>query len=185
MGQNLYSAELERMVLDPKAWRRSARNLIGAASGLDGRIDEFWKEARAGRSWDDGYVAVYFMLGAFALENLLKGRIVQKKRRELASSIRSTSRLPKVLRDHDLYRLACAAGLEALAAEEEILLHRLTRRAVWYGRYPVPLLGAGLHSFRPSRHRDFRILLTQHWSSDRDDIRRLVRELGETWPGVG
>jgi hypothetical protein len=164
-------------VLDPETWKSSARTLIEAAVLLESKIDEYWQDVRTG-SWNDGAVAVYFMLSSFALENLLKSRIVEKRQSNLADALGSGSKLPNELKQHDLYKLMCEAGLNDLAAEEESLLHRLTRSAVWYGRYPVPVNAPKLSSFRKSEHEDFQISLTQNLSADRDDIKRLLRYLG-------
>jgi hypothetical protein len=149
-----------------------------AAAGLEDRIDELLQDAKTGRPWNDGYVAIYFMLCAYAIENLLKARIVQKKRAELIVTLRSDPGLPKSLKGHDLYKLTREAGLKELAAEEEVLLHRLTGSAVWYGRYPVPIVAEHLSSFQRSEHKDFPILLTQYTTADRDDIKRFFREVG-------
>lgn len=173
-----HSKNFRAAVLDPEAWKSSARALIQAAEVLEPKIDEFWQGVRTGRSWNDGGVAVYFMLCSFALENLLKARIVERRRSDLARALVPRSILPKVLKEHDLYKLTREAGLDALAAEEESLLHRLTRSAVWYGRYPVPVTAPGLSSLRKSEHKDFEISLTQYSSADRDDIKRLLREAG-------
>jgi len=173
-----HSKKFRAALLDPEAWHSSAHALIEAAELLEPKIDEFWQGVRTGRSWSDGGVAVYFMLCSFALENLLKARIVEKRRSEFARALGSGATLPKVLKEHDLYRLTREAGLDALAAQEESLLHRLTRSAVWYGRYPVPVTAAGLSNFRRSEHKAFDISLTQYSSGDRDDIKRLLREVG-------
>jgi hypothetical protein len=165
-------------VLDPEAWKSSARALIDASAALEPKIDEFWQAVKTTSSWPDGAVAVYFMLCSFALENLLKSRIVERRRFEFADSLRSTSKLPEELKGHDLYKLMCAADLKDLAAEEESLLRRLTRSAEWYGRYPVPVSAPKLDPFQKSKHDDFQISLTQYSSDDRNDIKRLLRELG-------
>lgn len=172
------SEDFRRVVLDPEAWRKRAGALIEAAELIAPKIDEFWQGVRTRRSWDDAGVAVYFMLCSFALENLVKAKIVEKKRSELEARLASGSSLPELLKGHDLYRLMREAGLSALAAEEEALLRRLTRSAVWYGRYPAPVTAAGLSRFRESMHKDFEISLTEYSSADRDDIRRLLGEAG-------
>lgn len=172
------SDKFRLVALDPEAWRNTAGALIEAAKLLEPKIDEFWQGVRTGGSWDDGGVAVCFMLYSFALENLLKAKIVEQRRSEFAATLAPGSSLPRVLKEHDLYKLAREAGLDALAVEEEALLHRLTRSAVWYGRYPVPVTAPGLKRFRQSKHKDFEISLTQYSSADRDDIRRLLGEAG-------
>jgi hypothetical protein len=173
-----HSKRFTAVVLDPEAWKSSARALVEAAELLEPKINEFWQGVRTETSWNDGGVAVYFMLCSFALENLLKARIVEKRRSELAHALRSCPTLPNELKEHNLYRLMRKAGLDVLAAEEESLLHRLSRSAVWYGRYPVPVTGAALASFRKSEHKDFEIILNQYSSADCHDIKRMLRDVG-------
>jgi hypothetical protein len=165
-------------VLDGDAWRESAAALLAAAATVEPEPRAFAEALRTGRVWGDGQVGVYFMLCSFALENLLKARIVAKKRSHLAAELKRRASLPKMLKEHDLYKLTREAGLAALAAEEEVLLHRLSRSAVWFGRYPVPVTASGLNAFRPSEHKDFNMSLTQYTTADLDDIKRLLREVG-------
>ncbi len=173
-----HSEKFQAMLLDPQTWKSSARALIEAAVLLEPKIDEFWQNVRTG-SWNDGAVAVYFMLSSFALENLLKARIVEKRRSALADALGSSSKLPGILKTHDLYKLMRDAGLDEVAKEEESLLYRLTESAKWYGRYPVPIDAPKLRPFQKSAHEDFEISLRGYSSSDRDDIKRLLRYLAE------
>lgn len=57
---------------------------------------------------------------------------------EFRSDFRKTLKFPAELKCHNLVKLAQKAGLHADLREED-LLRRLTRSAIWYGRYPVPL----------------------------------------------
>jgi hypothetical protein len=177
-----HSEMFRTTVLDPESWKCSARALIEAALVLEPKIDKFWQEARAGNDWDDGAVAIYFMLFSFALENLLKSRIIENKRSDLANALGSGTNLPETLKGHDLHKLMRDAGLRDSAKDEESLLHRLTRSAVWYGRYPVPVEASKLGHFKESEYEDFPISLTQYTSADRGDIKRLCRVLGATFP---
>lgn len=170
--------QFQDTVLDPKAWKRSALALIEAAALLEPSVERFWQDVRTGASWNDEGVAIYFMLSSFALENLLKARLVEQQQPEIKKALTSGSGLPGMLKNHDLYKLTCMVGLKELAAEEEVLLKRLTRSAVWYGRYPVPVTAQGLATLQNSPHKNFPISLTQYTSSDRNDIKRLFREIG-------
>lgn len=178
MSHQDYSKQFQDTVLDPEAWKRSAGALIEAAALLEPSVEKFWEDVKTGAGWNDEGVAIYFMLCSFALENLLKARLVKQQQSEIKNAFTSGSGLPQMLKDHNLYRLTCKAGLNALASEEEALLHRLTRSAVWYGRYPVPVTALGLATLQNSPHKSFQISLTQYTSADRDDIKRLFRELG-------
>jgi hypothetical protein len=181
--------KFKQSLLDPDAWEQTAQHLFCAAALLEPKIDEFWNRRRSGvggssswRSWDDEFVAIYFMLRTYAIENLLKAKIIQKKRVQLEAKLQSSKVLPKQLRQHDLYQLALDAGLGALAKEEEALLRRLTRSSVWYGRYPVPLTDEGLNPMYDSQNHDFTLSLTQYASTDRTNIRRIAKELGYKFP---
>lgn len=183
--QMKYAEEYRDRLLDPEAWKQTAHHLLSAAALLEPKIDEFWSRLRSGvsgssswRPWDDEFVATYFMLCAYAIENLLKSKILQKKRVQLEAELQSSVVLPKQLRKHDLYQLALDAGLGALAKEEEALLRRSTRSAVWYGRYPVPLTDEGLDPTQTLENYDFKLSLTQYASTDRANIRRIAKELG-------
>jgi hypothetical protein len=125
------SKQFQDTVLDPEAWKLSARALIEAAALLKPSVEKFWQDVKTGAGWNDEGVAIYFMLCSFALENLLKARLVKQQQLEIKKAFTSGLGLPKMFKDHDLYRLTCKVGLDALAAEEESLFHRLTRSAVW------------------------------------------------------
>jgi hypothetical protein len=180
-----YAKEYRARLVDPEAWKQTGRQLLKAAALLEPKIDEFWQHLRAQpkiqsswRPWNDEFVAIYFMLCAYAIENLLKAKIVQKKKDKICAQIEAKLTLPKVLKEHDLYRLTIEAGFVELAKEEEALLHRLSRCSLWYGRYPVPLTPAGLQTGHPSENYDFDISLTAYTSNDRREIHRIVEELG-------
>jgi hypothetical protein len=102
MNEGRYSEQFQAIVLDPEAWRASARALIEAASLLEPKVDEFWRGVRTGTSWNDESVAVHFMLSAFALKNLLKARLVERRHLKLKAALESGSTLPNMLKDHDL-----------------------------------------------------------------------------------
>jgi hypothetical protein len=180
----VYEEEFRARLLDPEAWKQTARQLIEAAALLEPKIDEFWGHLRTHPAsvsswcpWNDEFIAIYFMLCAYAIENLLKAQIIRKKQAEIRTQFKAKPVLPKVLRDHDLYKLAIRAGFRVLAKEEEMLLHRLSRCSLWYGRYPVPLIPAALQKGYVSKNYDFDISLTQYTSKDRKNIQRIIREL--------
>lgn len=78
------------------------------------------------------------MLWSFAVENLLKAAIVRKDSKALMEQFQKKNKFPSKLKSHKLVDLVKEAGL-AITLEEEDLLRRLTRSAIWNGRYPVPL----------------------------------------------
>lgn len=171
-------------LLTPEAWKQTAQQLLAAAALIEPKIDEFWQRRNppsatqsSWRPWDDEFVAIYFMLCAYAIENLLKARIIQKEPATIRADFAARQKLPQVLLGHDLYELTVKAGFHKLAVEEESLLRRLSRCSVWYGRYPLPLNPESLQSTHPTENYDFDISLTAYTSDDPRDIERIVNEI--------
>lgn len=125
-------------------WIRSADALIASAQELEPRIAELWESYRKHHQdrehplKADLYQGPYFMLLAFAVENLLKASLVQRRSAEYRRQFQETKRFPNDLLGHNLVPLASKAGLN-YSIDEEDLLRRLTRHAVWAGRYPGPV----------------------------------------------
>lgn len=125
-------------------WLYKAKDLIETARLLEPGIAKTWENLHA-HSQDqkvpliaNHYIAPYFMLMAFAIENILKARIVIIKNRELKDAFKHSRKFPKIQKNHNLVDLAHLAKLE-FGSDEEELLRRLTRSAIWHGRYPIPL----------------------------------------------
>lgn len=124
-------------------WVRSAGSLIAAARELEPRVMELWENYRAHlkdqsvKLKPDYYFGPYFMLVAFAVENYFKAAIVRKKSQDYKEAFRDKQKFPKDLNSNNLIQLAQKANFYFSKAEED-LLRRLTRHAVWAGRYPIP-----------------------------------------------
>jgi len=135
-----YIAEL----LNSHSWFKMAESLISAGELLEPMILETWEKLRQvhhTESDDIGnirYLGTYFMLMAYAIENILKGMIIFNNRIGFRQYLKRTGNLPPRLKSHKLYNLAIRARIEIDEAEED-LLRRMTRSARWKGRYPVPL----------------------------------------------
>lgn len=125
-------------------WLKSARALIASAKQLEPKVIELWENYRACledrniQLKPDYYQCPYFMLLAFAVENFLKAAIVHKNSIRFKRKFRQDNKFPEELKGHDLIKLAQSANV-TFTFEEEDLLRRLTRHAIWAGRYPVPL----------------------------------------------
>jgi hypothetical protein len=119
---------------------------------------------------------VYLMLVAYAVENILKAIIIVQNREHLASELAATQRLPKRMRSHDLVMLAQIAGTDLLTHREtELLLHRMSRSAVWYGRYPVPL---SPEDFKPRKSDSGELqFLNRLTSTDVAEVKGVLRKL--------
>lgn len=83
-------------------------------------------------------VHVYYMLWAYAIENLLKALIVKSKAKSWTNKGLLT-KLPKELKSHDLPGLVKKSGLTYLHGEYEDIFEKLKECILWYGRYPIPL----------------------------------------------
>ena len=125
-------------------WISKAKDLLQSAKLIEPKVLRLWENYQekldgiTDELLPDHYQGTFFMLLAYAVENLLKAAIIRKKSLEYKSKFRETLKFPKELQSNDLVNLARKAQLE-FSREEEDLLRRLTRSAVWYGRYPIPL----------------------------------------------
>jgi hypothetical protein len=166
---------------DPNVWRDKANDLLNAVACLTPRIEAAWQAHAEGRPltkrFDDVY-GCYFMLVAFALENLAKAVIVHRRRDEWSPE---TTELPACLKTH---RLPDLLGEIGLTWDQWYLgvLERLTRAVTWAGRYPVPSKAHQLN-----RAHELGLMLGVYSADDLRDLQRLVaavqrivsRELGE------
>ena len=169
------NTEYRDAVYDPDTWRRLARELVDAAESMEGKLDDFWEGVRR-REWNDAQVAVYFMLCAYALENLIKAKLVEKEisTSGVPSGVRN---LPKNLKGHDLVELTIRCGRKPLAEEYASILKRLSRSSVWYGRYPVPVSADSMNAIDLSPSGE-PVSLTAYSSNDRHEIKKLFSEFG-------
>jgi hypothetical protein len=71
------------VLADAHRWRDKARDLLEAAACLEPRVRNAWHNVRAKREpagrWFDDVHGPYFMLVAFALENLCKAVLVHRR----------------------------------------------------------------------------------------------------------
>lgn len=172
----------KREFLDDSRWKCIAMDLLASAAALRPKVMEFWAEAheamkiaKRGEGLPSipsaGIVGVYFMLTAYALENLLKAIIVEKERHELEKQLEKSSAVPNAMKTHNLRDLAALAGVLLDAMEDELLL-RLTENATWRGRYPIPVHEKDL----VNRYLKDGGFASQAWysASDEERIQRIV-----------
>lgn len=125
-------------------WIAKARDLYESARKLEPAMEKVWDSYRAkaknlSRPLEpDHYNGPYFMLIAFAVENLLKAAAVSRNSFKYRENFRLNGNFPSELKKHDLLKLGQSLNL-SVTREEEDLLRRLTRGAIWFGRYPAPL----------------------------------------------
>lgn len=125
-------------------WIAKARDLYESARKLEPAMEKVWDSYRARAKnlssplEPDHFNGPYFMLMAFAVENLLKAAAVSRNSFKYKESFSPKSQFPKELKTHYLFELGQALNLN-VTRDEEDLLRRLTRSAIWFGRYPAPL----------------------------------------------
>ncbi|MFH0940707.1 MAG: hypothetical protein V1840_02485 [Candidatus Omnitrophota bacterium] len=143
MKNELNNLEIfSKRLKDPVQWLSKAVELISVADILKNKLDFHWKKVsdEKGKIIFDNNMAtmqgVYYMLMAFAIENFCKAIIVGRKMKEWEAM--TLSKIPKVLKNHDLFDLVKnEIGLRVDVAEQ-ILLKKLSRYATWHARYPTP-----------------------------------------------
>lgn len=158
---------------DPQRWRDKARDLLDAAACLEPRVEQAWAAHRekgqsAGRHFHDVY-GPYFMLVAFALENLCKAVLVHQRRSELPDVL---VKLPRFLNSHDLPDMLKQISVSVPDGYLAGVFARLKRAALWAGRYPVPTEADELLT---GIHRD--VVLDLYTADDVNDLRHLVAEV--------
>ena len=135
----LYTEDLLR----PESWFRKADELVVAAELLEPKVRSAWKSVSSPGTSETtphaipGLQGVYFMLVAYAIENLWKGELARTY--DQAHPNELISRLPSHLKSHDLTKLVKRIDpASGVSMYEEDLLRRLTRNSEWAGRYLVP-----------------------------------------------
>jgi hypothetical protein len=140
----VYLSNYELTVFWDVHWVSNARDLYECAKKLEPEILRVLENYRAvsrkeaTRLEPDHYQGVYFMLLSYAMENLLKAAVISREGRRYKEEFLANKKFPQELREHDLVVLAQMVGLVFEEGEED-LFRRLSRSAVWHGRYPAPL----------------------------------------------
>jgi hypothetical protein len=149
MDRQSLHAQYAEFATDVDEWFFTAENLLGAAEVLEPLIEEYWaierernrKREATGKVLIFPYQpdprGIYFMLTAYALENLCKGLLIKKKLSTIQSGTAESGELPRDVIHHNLSELLRRIGFDAKPEDAE-LAFRLERSAVWSARYPVP-----------------------------------------------
>lgn len=170
------------VLLTESQWFGTAYDLINAASILKphalarfDELDRFIAEKQRSGTVPRDPMGVYFLLSAFALENLLKVIVLRRCRDDFRSEIEKTGKIPRALLGHDLVILAERAGY-SVSEVDEGLLRRLSRWSSWSGRYPVPIDRKDMGMM--TRFRDGSDQMVCHYQrADLDRIEDLVRRV--------
>lgn len=142
---------------DWSTWRDSAEKLMRVAYKLESERNTEHKQFIAPSNED-----VYYMLIGLALEDYLKGAIVQN----LLVSGKSLKKdeLDGVLNDHNIWGLFSKAGVKVQNELYHSYLDYLTKCVVWRGRYPLPkeakCIGGSIKYYPPERDDEW-IIVTE------------------------
>ncbi|MFC2023998.1 hypothetical protein ACFLTJ_00235 [Chloroflexota bacterium] len=151
-SQEIYShINYKERLVDYNNWLKKAKELFAAADELKPYIERSWEimkqDAKEGRyskggmkphSLPPNIQGMYFMLIAFALENLCKAVYILENSDELtALDLFSGGSLPEEIRTHKLKNLVEKVDFNINVSDED-LLTRLAINSMWAGRYPVP-----------------------------------------------
>lgn len=166
-------------LLNPKNWFDQANHLLKAADLLKTKADELKEKG------DDGgnmlnLLDTNLMLCSYAVENILKGIIIFQRKDEFQEQLQNKKILPKILQKHDLIKLADKAGFPIQDDYQHVLMERLSRAAVWQGRYPIPIgsnqlsMGEGIINDDPTR----KLVITKiHDESDQKVFESIINNL--------
>lgn len=123
-------------------WILKAKELLSAANQIKPVVKSKWGKIKIKNgkvidlSQGPNIQGVYFMLIAYALENLCKAILVHRKKESLKNRLLKS--VPKEIQGHDLLKLVKNIGLRLNITTEE-LLARLSRNSIWAARYPIPI----------------------------------------------
>jgi hypothetical protein len=141
-NQLCQAIQYSERLTDVRLWINKADELVSAANLLEVEVLKYWSEIKV---QNDRIVSIpdrknvqeaYFLLIAYALENLLKAFLIHQNQKTLKGWL--LKKLPGYLKKHDLVQLASKIKFNIDISEEEFL-RRLSRFSVWAARYPVPI----------------------------------------------
>lgn len=180
-GKDFLDTQHERAVSNYLPWMLTAEQLLRAYRILANQAELDIKELFDRDVFEHSVSGQSIMLGALAIENLLKA--IRIKQIGCARDERGAF----TLKTHDLIELAEDAGL-VLSADEERLLERLEQYQLWAGRYPTFLYSEALRP-RTLPNGGFVPRTVQHIPNDFDAISdfviKLKKELPDSTSGDG
>lgn len=118
-------------------WLLQSRELFRSARHLMSERDRQWNEVT-----HLFQAPIALMLGAYAIETLLKMVIVAAYCDKHGSTLKSHHASEFLPKSHNLVALLKQANLRT-NKDDRTLLHELGRYSIWAGRYPIPLRSEG------------------------------------------
>lgn len=157
--------------LTPEAWRNTGKRLMKGADLMWPPLARSIIDYRKGKKSEDvDYFAPFFLLAGLAVENYVKGRLIEERIKDgrpvqdFKELFEKPAGLFYTKRQHDVWALARKTSL-VLSETEENLLRRLSKFVLWGARYPVPR-----HADDPDFRRDTR-------DRDMEEIKQLIQKL--------
>lgn len=179
MCETDFESEYKEKILDSELWIAKAEQLLEVAGLIEPEIEKMWAEMREGGFIKERYITTYFMLSSYALENLLKALYIKTNYQKIEAGLKESCELPKSIKGHDLWKLAKELNVVQKEWGEETLLKKLSRSAVWFGRYPTPLKPKDLKRFHDSEDENTPIPLsfTSYMNTDLEEIRAIISRI--------
>ena len=181
----LHRENYKRDLLNPHKWKEKGDVLLEVSIKMEPEVVDFWETWRKHLKDDtvrlkgEKYSGIYFMLVSYAIENYFKAIIVRISKKEFETFLNSADnpKFPSLLKTHKLVKLAQKAGFPIKDQLQEELLRRLSRSAVWYGRYPVSTdyKTSGKDIFRDGKEYDISLFR----EIDVNQVKVLIEEIKE------
>lgn len=171
-----FESEYKEKTLDYQLWIAKAEELLEVAGFLEPKLEKMWAEMREGGFLKEHYITIYFMLSSYALENLLKALYIKTNYQKIEAELKESCKLPKSIKkkNHDLWKLAKELDVVVREWGEETLLKKLSRSAVWFGRYPTPPKPNDLKRFHDSEYKNTPIPFCSYTNKDLEEIRAII-----------
>jgi hypothetical protein len=177
MCETDFESEYKEKTLDYELWITKAEELLEVAGFLEPEIEKMWAEMREGGFLKEHYITTYFMLTSYALENLLKALYIKTNYQKIEAELKESCELPKSIKNHDLWKLAKELDVVEREWGEETLLKKLSRSAVWFGRYPTPPKPKDLKRFHDSEYENTPIPFSSYMNTDLEEIRAIISRI--------
>jgi len=177
MCETDFESEYKEKTLNYKLWREKAEELFEVARFLEPKIEKMWSETMEGGFLKEHYITIYFMLSSYALENLLKALYIKTNYDKIEADLQQNCELPKSIKNHDLWELAKELNVVQREWGEETLLKKLSRSAVWFGRYPTPTKPKDLKKFHHSEYENIPIPFRSYTNRDLEEIRAIMSRI--------
>ncbi|MBL7205935.1 MAG: hypothetical protein ISS63_16640 [Desulfobacteraceae bacterium] len=177
MCEKDFESEFKEKILDYELWIAKAEELLEVAGFLEPKVEKTWAEMIEGGIFLEHYVTIYFMLISYALENLLKALYIKTNYQKIDAGLKQSCKLPKSIKCHDLWNLAKELDVVQREWGEETLLKKVSRSAVWFGRYPTPTKPKDLKRFHDSEYESTPMPFSSYMNTDLEEIRAIISRI--------